>query len=62
MAVTLLTELIMLFRPEASPRVTKEKYSTVTAFQMANEKSPISLKALFWTVISIMIGLIVGQL
>ena len=62
MAVTLLNRLFLLFRPEESPQAPGEQHLTVTSFRMVNLKSPISLKALVWTVLSILIGLGVGQL
>ena len=62
MAVIGINELILLFRPEESPRLPEEQDPMVTAFLMLNAKSSISLKALVWTVIAILIGLVVGQL
>ncbi len=57
-----ITHLILLFQPENSYRLVDEKYSSAAAFGFANEKPVVSIKALIWTVISILAGLALGQL
>lgn len=62
MAVKWLTEFILLFQPEESPRFRDEKYAYLTGFRPVNDKSPVSVKALIWTVFAIVAGLAIGQL
>ena len=62
MAVNWLSEFVSFFRPEESPRFSDEKYFQGVASQSANKKSLFSVKALFWIVISILLGLTIGQL
>ena len=62
MAATWFTNFVLLFRPEDSSRVADDKYLPVPGFHSVNENSPATVKALVWTMISIMAGLIIGQL
>ena len=62
MANTWLAKLIPLFQPEESSRFREEQHTTMTAFRIVERKIPISFKALLWTVISILLGVMVGQL
>ncbi len=57
-----LAEFIMLFRPEESPPFSDEKYPHLTTFRYVKKKSTVSVKAMVWTVIAIMAGLVIGQL
>jgi len=62
MAVKWLTEFLLLFQPEEFPRSPDVKYSPMTPFRSENEKSRVSAEELVWTVISIVVGLFIGQL
>lgn len=62
MATTWLAKLIPLFRPEESPRFPEERDQAMTVLRSVERKFTLSLKALLWTVISILLGVIVGQL
>lgn len=62
MAGTWFSNVVLFFRPEDSSPLAHENYLPVPEFRTVNEKIPADLKALVWTMISIMAGLIVGQL
>jgi hypothetical protein len=62
MAVKWLTEFLLLFQPEESSRFPDVKYSPMTPFRSEDEKPRVSAKARVWTVISIVVGLFIGQL
>jgi hypothetical protein len=57
-----LTSFALFFRPEDSSWLSEEKCTHVPVFRFVNEKSHAPLKALVWTMISIIAGLIIGQL
>ena len=51
-----------LFQPEHSLRPCCEKCTPVPAVRFSKKSSPVSIKALFWTAVSIAAGLAIGQL
>ena len=62
MATTWFAKFVLFFQPEDSSRPADEKQLHVPAFRPVNKKTSTPLKALIWTMISIMAGLIIGQL
>jgi hypothetical protein len=62
MTATWFANLVLLFQPEDSSRLAQGEDFLAPAFSSLNEKSPAPAKALLWTLISIMAGLIIGQL
>ena len=62
MTITWLSEITLLFRPEESNLLPGKKYAPGNAFQSMDAKSSISVKALVWAAISVMVGLLIGQL
>ena len=62
MTTTWISKITLLFRPEESNLFPAKKYAQENAFQSMNAKSSLSVKALVWAVISVMIGLLIGQL
>ena len=62
MAIKWIPILILFFQPEDSYRWANEKYLQKVASRSIEEKSNISAKALVWILISILTGLVIGQL
>ena len=62
MAIPLIRLLCFLFQPEQSARLNGKDETSIHALQPVNRKRSVSLKAIVWAVISIMAGLIIGQL
>jgi len=57
-----LVKIADLFRPEHSLRFSCERCAPVPQLRPAAPKAPFSIKALFWVMVSIAAGLIIGQL
>ncbi|MFW2368691.1 MAG: hypothetical protein ACN4GW_19920 [Desulforhopalus sp.] len=63
MAISWLTELILIFHPEDSSTQTPPRQETQKCRHMAAGKiAPVSLKAALWIAISVASGLFIGQL
>ena len=62
MAVSWIYNLILIFQPEDSSRLQDEDAFYAAVFRSVNKKPPVSVKALVWTVIAILVGLSIGQL
>jgi hypothetical protein len=62
MAVSWIYKLILIFQPEDSSQLQNEDAFYVTVFRSVHKKPPVSVKALIWTVIAILVGLSIGQL
>jgi hypothetical protein len=62
MAIPLMRLLIFLFRPEGAPRMAAEDESLTMKSRPVARKISVSAKALFWAALSILVGLIIGQL
>jgi|GEM_PF-2813378 len=61
MVSKLFAALILFFQPEDSCSLANEKYFQQPVFRSVKKRSNISAKALFWILISILIGLAIGQ-
>ena len=57
-----LTKITDLFRPEHSLRFSCEKCTPAPRGCLAGPSASVSIKALFWTAVSIAVGLVLGQL
>jgi hypothetical protein len=62
MAISWIDKLILIFQPEDSSRLQNLDAFYTAAFRPVDRKPPLSVKALFWTVIAILVGLSIGQL
>lgn len=62
MAMSRFTKLFLLFEPEDSTRPSKQSSEPINAFQPLVKRSDFSIKALVWVVISIIVGMSIGQL
>ena len=62
MATSALTKLAMLFEPEDSFALTTTTSKPTSSFHPLNKQLFISVKALVWVVISIIVGIGIGQL
>lgn len=62
MAIPLMRILLFLFRPEGSPRMAVKDEPPTMASRSVHRKISVSAKALFWAALSILAGLIIGQL
>jgi hypothetical protein len=62
MAVSWIYKLILIFQPEDSSRLQADDAFYAAIFRSLKKKTPVSVKALVWTVIAIFVGLSIGQL
>jgi hypothetical protein len=62
MAIPLIRLLCFLFQPERSARMNGNDETSIKALPSARRPRLVSLKALVWVVISILAGLMIGQL
>ena len=62
MTVSWIDKLIWIVQPEDSSRLQDADTFYTAAFRPVDRKPPLSVKALVWTAIAILVGLGIGQL
>jgi hypothetical protein len=62
MAIKWITALILFFHPEDSCWLTNDKSIKKRVFESVKEKPNFSVRALFWLLISILVGFTIAQL
>lgn len=62
MRVEKLAKVAHVFLPEDSSSLTDEEYHGVKSIRSPNERTYFSLKAVLWVALSIIAGMIIGQL